>query len=512
MRRAKELIFNLIMSWGQGERIALLFAGSGRNGRFFPAEKYWNLILSHTKCKAEVETFLCARKKKAKSYEKFYDTESLERIDKKFDKIIIASWQGEEFLCDWFIENRPKQKFFALYDYFEENNLFLNHEWFEFIRRQKRPWYSIHQLPLTAYEDITDCITFEFNRQQYKKGKEKPEELNIVVLKKCFFLSIIMKNFIKAERFYKEIAELENDSPEIEAWEKIQDLLGEIREFLRKRSQKDILMFWVDTVSYDDAKSSMPLLWREMNSGIFFENMWGVSNWTDPAMKAIFCGKTLDDYSWRIGEISSETSMVIKELEKNHFNIRFLGSHLKGISERFRPEEYTMDIVPVSSRLWDVLRELVICEESPCFVVSHIFQECHATMLSTRMRKNILQKYREEGLEEIDEQISYYKMYFPKLSTNIYMSDHGYDFTVTEISHTFMGICGDGVLPCRVRSMLSHTDFFPIFHSILAGRNISEAVPKRKYVEVLNKKRIFYINLSSSVSVLKFFFSFFVEQ
>lgn len=399
----------------------------------------------------------------------------------EYDHIVVISKRQKDEVIYWCGQVDKPVTF--LYDYLELQGICCEDEIHKIIGSDYNDFLK-NEFP--AKNGWREALVMEFytQKEKLKQNRKLNAEYGIYYARKLFFLSLVIRNFVQAEKYQKILKE-SGDKECIESWYEIQELLKEIREKLQNRKQKDIVMVWMDALSYGSGQD-MPYLQTQLENGVSFEYAFTVTPYTNPTAQTLFYGKKLiDDKLYLEKKIEEEKSLVFKDLRKHGYSYKVISGYLSIFEKKLQSANYHGLYAPCSEILWDVLYNLMN-QERPVFILAHALIEGHAPHLATRMEKDDLEDWSlrmHTAHVELDEQINYYMSFLWKGTIKIFMSDHGQPL-VREQFHTYFVVTGEKFRQRKAKELFSYEDFPKLIHEILEGNVLEHPIFDREYVEV----------------------------
>lgn len=395
------------------------------------------------------------------------------------DRIAVISRRLDGEMIDWCVRREKPVTF--LYDELERQGVFCEDEIHKIIETD----YSdklVNDFP--AKKGWRQASLMEFYAQRKKLAITEDKESQLHYIRKLFFLALYVRNFVQAEKYQKMLLDA-GDLSVAEAWKEIQILLAEIRERLQGRQQEDIVMVWMDAVSYGTGWD-MPYLQKQIENGISFENAFTVTPRTNPTAQALFLGKKLiDDTLYLQKIIREEESPVFLDLKNHGYSSRVISGYLSIFEQKLQSSEYHELYVPCSAIFWDVLCNL-LSSDKPVFLLAHALTEGHTPHMTTWMEEDDFlagSSRIHHGHQELDEQMEYYMEFLNKRATRIFMSDHG-QHIMKEQFHTYFVITGEKFCHRKAKELFSYVDFYELIHEILEGNRLEVPLSDKKYAEV----------------------------
>ena len=349
--------------------------------------------------------------------------------------------------------------------------------------------YQDHKLQVKFGKELRDRgalqIEYYFLTKQYEQTENAA--LREIISKKKLFLALYMKNFVEAEKCVKTMRQDGTDIHIEEAWKEITGLLDSIKTKMSQRRAEDILWYWLDSVSYDDAENMLYL--QEMKDrSVSFTNAFTNMPYTHATLKAAFCQKrSVADRSYRIEVISEKNSNLYFWLKANGYQIKVLS---KGFKKIFNKECEAQYYLAASSCLWKAL-EYLTGDDRKYFMLIQALEESHSPYFSFQMPT--LANPAEMlyfGKKELDEQLAFYGSLLGGGILQIFMSDHGWqggDFLASH--HIHMDFFHPDIRPQKIDRIFSILDFYPVLRQLIEDRHIHDDMPAREYAPIENLDR-----------------------
>lgn len=403
---------------------------------------------------------------------------ALRDIDwKKYEQIYLISFYGTEHVKRWFRLHNIRYQW--IYDIFEEKGIFLQREFFALGQKDMFVLFDVDK-KMHTYSGYEGGLQCELYCQKNTYENTDNYHTKYIALEKCLFITLYMRNFIAAKEYASLLSV--DDEKYRNLWVEIQELLNAIRGNIKKRQQKDIILYWMDAVSYGD-ESEMPYLRSVMEKSIVFENAYTCVLYTHPTLRTIFLGKKdMDDHTYNITNITWENSPVVRLLRENGYDIKVISGTLdKYFPAQCTSDQYYQIYDPASMKLWDMLSNMLKQEEKTLYIVHCL--EAHYPYLSCKMEDN---NYMEEteryklSRQELDEQLAFYDVFLHEEAYRIYMSDHGQSFEY----HVLFNIYHKTLEPRKIDGMFSYLDFYVVLKQIVTAGSIEEAEFVKEYVEI----------------------------
>lgn len=400
----------------------------------------------------------------------------------EYEGVYLISFCGVEYVEQWFGLHNIQYEW--IYDIFEREGVYLQKEFYAFGKKNMLGLINPeNECGLNeAYNGSVQC---ELYCQQNKYKNAGDHRTKRIALEKCFFLALYMRNFMAAKSYASLL--MKEDTKYVHIWEEIQDLLDTIKRILSSRESKDIIMYWLDAISYG-GESNMPYLKSVMDESVVFKNAFTYMPFTNPTLRALFLGKKeIDDKGYRITSITRENSPVLQFLEGQGYDIKvFSGVFNKSFSHRYQPSWFILNrLVPYSEILWNMLSEMLIHSRKTLWIVHTL--DAHPPYLSSYMGGD---NYRDHNIrhklakQEVDEQLAFYDEFIGRDAYRIYMSDHGLE-PIYKV-HTLFNVYHRTLEPRRIDGMFSFLDFGTVLQQLITDGNIEEKEFTKEYVEIGN--------------------------
>lgn len=381
--------------------------------------------------------------------------------DTDVDYMILASYAYRDTFAKNLYENNYRGTIIDLYEYMEE-------------------YIEDH---FADYEDLYQTK----QRYQKEKGRKK-----IGLLKRLIKKYILIKDFENAffyidlyitQKFdeYKRYMQLKYD---------LQIMLQDIHNCIKERGTKDIIINWIDAISYYDV-SAFDFLKKKEKEGICFENAYTVMPWTTETTKTILCGEyPIEGKLFLKDVLSEDNAVLLKILGENGYKFAYCGM------PRFAKLLDESVIAPVSfyenknsgslQKHWDSL-SVLCCSETPVCVLIHTLRETHEPFIcgecetfirfdSTRNSWELEECRRQAQIsgEYIDNQLAFYEKFYHENAVEIYMSDHGRvgNSPMDENKiHVMLMISGKGIRRESIKPIFSLIKFPELIKKIIFSEN-----------------------------------------
>lgn len=308
-------------------------------------------------------------------------------ITNELDDIIIKYNLDKDYPLyrKWIKENRP------------QNHYYIRKRITDFGKRDSLDREDERELEVLEYYNL---------KEQLVDGEDK-----ICIYRKLFFISLVIKNFLKAEEWMKKLREAQDDTVSA-AWNNIQELLENITTELELKSQEHIIMYWMDNISEEEAKNMKYIQSRKKHS-VYFSEAYTVTPNTHPTANMIFCRiNQMFDQGYNNRKINRENSELLRCMYENGYDVCIISGYL----QKMFTDSYIANGMRVkescASVYWKLWEEL-LKRDRPTFFVVHSLVETHYPFIGTYLERNIanssheVQRYR-LGIKEVDSQIEFY--------------------------------------------------------------------------------------------------------
>ena len=397
-------------------------------------------------------------------------------LNGKYSKFYLISLHNELQIAKFFLEIHIHLE--SIYDYFESRGIIFEDEYYRFNLEEDN-----FEDSFPGKNGWRNNVLLEIYVQQQKFNIVHSNK--VIILKKLFFLTIYIKNFILAKNYLEKLEEMEICNNSLLAWKEVQELLLKISNNLKLRKQKDIVITWMDALSYGDGES-MIYLQEKISKGISFDNAFTVMPFTRATLKTILCGKMpIDDELYKINELNEDNSHLIKFLYKKGYKVKFVSGYMNFIDIKMKSDDYHELYSSCSEIFWDVQRNIILSEK-PIFVIAHALVETHHPYLSTKMEGMGFPddgKRYELGKIELDEQMKFYMNNFSENTTYIFMSDHGQPEFKRRF-HTYLIINSKNIESKRSDKLFSYVDFWILIKQIVEKGEVDFKAFNREYLIV----------------------------
>ena len=221
----------------------------------------------------------------------------------------------------------------------------------------------------------------------------------------------------------------------------IKSLLGEIKKYTSERNKRDLIINWIDALSYYDI-SQFPFLHQKSHEGVCFHNAYTVMPWTTETTKTMLLGEyPIEGKLFLRNILTVENVKLLKMLECKDYKFVYCGM------PKFAKLFDDTIVAPVSffenkycgsmQKQWDALATICESDSSVCALI-HTLKETHEPFICGEgntldwfgsTEKDWAQRACKDQAEAsgkyIDAQLEFYENLYPEDAIEIYMSDHG---------------------------------------------------------------------------------------
>lgn len=290
------------------------------------------------------------------------------------------------------------------------------------------------------HDHFTDYSIIFKTKQEYLHAERAEKTMLLKDLIKGYLL---IKDFINAFRYMD--LYISERYPDHEKYvglkEDMDTFLKEIKEFIKERNKRDIIINWVDAISYYDIPE-FPFLKEKTDEGIFFENAYTVMPWTTETTKTILFGEyPIEGKLFLRGHLSRDDVKLLKILKENGYDFRYCG--MPRFAKLFDEKDmayvhcFENKFCGSMQRQWDALS--ILCKsEQPLCILIHTLRETHEPFIcgecdtlqwfgstKTDWQQEACRKQAEISGRYIDDQLRFYEGFYGESAVEIYMSDHG---------------------------------------------------------------------------------------
>lgn len=337
------------------------------------------------------------------------------------------------------------------------------------------------------HNHFTDYEMVYHTRKAYLETDEQDKASCLKGLIKEYLL---LKDFKNSFRYMDEYKR--NNYPDYCQYEKLKEelclFLKEIKECIAARNKKDIIINWIDALSYYDVPQ-FPFLQKKSKEGVCFENAYTVTPWTTETTKTILFGEyPIEGRLFLRETFSINNTKLLKILDEKGYQFGYCGmakiARIFDESVQAPIHCYESKFSGSMQKQWDALD--ILCQsEKPVCVLIHTLRETHEPFIGGESStligfessehdwaQDICRQQAEEAGNYIDAQLAFYEEFYKKNAVMVYMSDHGRigNNPMNEKKiHTVLIINGKNIAPSLVTNMFSLVKFPELIKNIIAG-------------------------------------------
>ncbi|THF80789.1 sulfatase-like hydrolase/transferase [Cohnella fermenti] len=346
-------------------------------------------------------------------------------IEEAPDVVLISSYEDRQRIKEYIRTNFSNIDCLDIYDIFEG------------VVEFKEPFHSWLQTRYQPYIEMKMLVS-----QINQPGLEK----KILQYTYCQLLAFLLhiKDFERFEMYVHryEMVDKEDARRFLKIIDEIKDMLHNANKRAANRTTKDLLLFVIDSLRYEDVDKLSYLKDLRQHS-IQFNRAYSVSTYTSASYRGMFSETLHDgnDYSYK--EIDGSTSSLLSWLnDHNYKTFTHGGVKISGV-ENFINVAYPGNIMhPMTFRWWDAFCQLVDCEDPQAHIINiseaHFPFMCCNDSPTLNLTYNVYYSYNDPtrdvsgSIRQLDESISFINhqlnrisQYFASNTTLVFCSDHG---------------------------------------------------------------------------------------
>lgn len=287
------------------------------------------------------------------------------------------------------------------------------------------------ELAINAIWSRTFCV-----RKAYE-SKQGNRQMQAMYLRRFIYECVKGRDYLTAARYIEEYKRrgyehADQYSRFLAEWE---DILRKIKEKIRDRKQEDVVINWLDAISWSRV-NDMPYVSRMAQEEISLKRAYTVTPWTSWCMKSIFSGNaSIEGELYHYKKITGKKFELMREIKKQGFRFYYLGPRIfqkKVFLDRdcatTEMKEYEISFTFYYWKMLCLLAE----SRAPLFLIVHELHATHPPYFSPELN------YYEEGNGEFaedeqkrvsccytDEQVKWWDDFLNDRICRIYMGDHG---------------------------------------------------------------------------------------
>ena len=386
----------------------------------------------------------------------------------------------------------------SLYDCFEEKNIYLSEPFYTFLK-QKLFSFRNH-VKSDTYKDYDPHMDFFYLKKVY----ENDSDFNVKksCLKKMICIAALFHDFVTLEHYIARYKE--HDFEGLKCYEDFlsesKDILDELKHSIQIRNKKDVFMFWLDQVEYDDVGLLSYVTSLESKS-VVLDNIYTMTPFTGATLKLLFSKKRLiEDKAYSSDKIS-RNSPIIKGLEERNYEFLYYGKvkYTKYFDRSNVGKMFVGTYAPLSEIVWNCIIHDLECTEKSVFNVIHSVTHTHNPYSSFDLKTaeyinfegwaeydetffTKVEEQKEDSYNYTDKQMEFWLQLLPEETYKIIMSDHGHSSFGK--FHPFMMIMQKDLRPRHYNELLSYYDFDDVIFDLMEYGEIRKELLENEYVQI----------------------------
>lgn len=282
-------------------------------------------------------------------------------------------------------------------------------------------------LPSFLQRELVFCTNKAY-RSGYLDDKERE-----ILLKKLMGFSVLEKDILGLKKHISSYVEFYDESYKDYIIE-IDKIVLEMKDNIARRTQKDVILNWVDMISNNRLKEEMPFLYQlsQKKGSMKSEFAYTCMPYTTPTLKTILTGK--DPIEGRLFDykLLNDEMNLLKQLKKNNYRFLCFGDVFwenKTTPRKYRGISADEQRTNISTEyLWNAFNYLATSNNKPVFLLIHGIYETHGPWFcpdSDELRGANTKKNQQIASAWMDKQYEFYNNVMGEKSLQIYMGDHG---------------------------------------------------------------------------------------
>lgn len=350
------------------------------------------------------------------------------------ENIILITYNNHERVGVEF--SRHKIDLIDLYDYFVQHGLNLYHKYY--VISNEASWDLFGNVTEDDFYHSMYEMLFYVKKKYYTSQNEC---LQSYYLQKIIFLYYHIRNFEDGEKYIHEYIRIrpEAESRYMEFLQAVHLLLAEIKEAIAQKKKKDIVIYWLDALTFGEDEK-MPYLKSVDEKSMVFKKAFTVMDTTNMAANAMFRQEMpLESrrfwHKEKINESALLTYLNEREYQLYYYGLEGLFTNDKVVNVKKEHIGYVS-----TSNYWRMLCDMGEAE-TPGVRIVHIFG-CHTPYLSSDLNgerylpmdslfckqseemDSLVYQQRKFSMQYEDRQLGFYDKLI-KSEATIYFSDHG---------------------------------------------------------------------------------------
>lgn len=312
-----------------------------------------------------------------------------------------------------------------------------------------------------------------------KARKEFLSNKSVENLKKVLGTCLVLRDFVSFFKYAEKEEELIKNEAELQTLKReVENFLWEIKDELsrrkRKNGNKDILVHWVDQISYGE-RDLLPKMRNRMQNGLDFVNAYTHTPYTQPTARMMFWKEFRKERNsvQKYEEKEMKESELYQKIVTEGYHFEICG-YLNQILFKDYSQDYNKENVASGVHYFRMLN-YILNSEKPVFGIVHVLNEAHEPYMSPEAgwenrafefydSYKLAQEKIELSARYIDDVMDFYDSLFGDGMINIYMSDHGKWEDIDrrrfkdEAMHTLLGVTNAGICG-KMERLFCYHDF-----------------------------------------------------
>lgn len=345
-------------------------------------------------------------------------------------------------------------------------------------------------LDFLNFESIYNTQYEEIMLLQKKYKYEKVLKQKEWYLERLIYKYLLLFDFQTAFQFISEYIQSDYRFQEqfITMEHQLKLFLASVKSEIKKRSQNDIVIFWMDALRTDEV-SKMDYLFQISRESKVFDNAFTTVYDTCGTMKSIVNKELqIDDFTEEDIRINNENSILLSKLEENNYNFHVIC----GGESEFYIFDKTLTTLndyysPCSIKLWELVK-LLLESDKPMCILTHLLTETHPPFHCPNIeqdfyydRSSLASDYEKQidtSLSYLDKQLRFYLDLLGQNCKKVFLSDHAKPRSLKdlctlqptywdELLHVVMFIHMPGIKPEHENRLYSHINFLEVIEYIM---------------------------------------------
>lgn len=295
-----------------------------------------------------------------------------------------------------------------------------------------------------------------------------------IALNALLQVAVEYKDFGLISSIYQDCDGEDGEFPLLKAaWRKSKQLLDRIQNKLQERKQKDIILFWTDTVPYNKFHY-LPETMNLSKQGTFFQRAYAPAPYTNGTFRSMFRNMLpIDDFPQNQEKINSENSPLIQFMENEGYKVRIIGNSELAIGKEHLLEVRLFD--PCNVKWWKGIVDLLRSPE-PCFYIFN-FMESHHPYYVPGLKEPVdhgawwnattkTEDFIKSAYGYMDQCLQLYHRLLGN-KTQIFLGDHGHfgplsEWTMRPIEqmvHPYCFVVGENIPKITITRFFPYTNF-----------------------------------------------------